>query len=220
MAKVAIVYHSGYGHTAVVAESVAEGVRRAGADAVLLKIEGLTQDFGPIIDAVTRLGRGDLRAPPPTWATSPPPSKPSPTPRRRSFTSAGLGRQAGRRLHQFTQLLGRQAARPAKSLHSRRPAWDELDQISASRLPGVTAAERGPETINRVASFIGLMTQSDNAGPDVTPPSGDRETARLLGRAGGQGGDPLGSAAPNRPSLRRCWRRPNSASARRRVITS
>ncbi|MAK61249.1 MAG: NADPH-dependent FMN reductase [Ponticaulis sp.] len=48
MTKVAIVYHSGYGHTAKLAEAVEEGVRRAGVDAVLLKADDLTKpDEGP-----------------------------------------------------------------------------------------------------------------------------------------------------------------------------
>ena len=47
--------------------------------------------------------------------------------------------------------------------------------------PNVTAAERGEHTLNRVGSFIGAMTQSDNAGADVTPPKGDHDTARHLG---------------------------------------
>src|SRR5688572_18959488 len=51
MAKVAIVYHSGYGHTAVLAEKAAQGVREAGADAVVLQIESAGQDFGPLLDA-------------------------------------------------------------------------------------------------------------------------------------------------------------------------
>ena len=47
--------------------------------------------------------------------------------------------------------------------------------------PNVTAAERGPDTINRVGSFIGVAAQSDNVSPELSPPAGDRETARLLG---------------------------------------
>ena len=52
MGKIAIVYHSGFGHTHVLAESVAEGVREAGAEPVLLRIEGADQDFQPLLDAV------------------------------------------------------------------------------------------------------------------------------------------------------------------------
>lgn len=48
MTKVAIVYHSGYGHTAKLAEAVAEGVTRGGAEVSLLKADDLTKpDEGP-----------------------------------------------------------------------------------------------------------------------------------------------------------------------------
>jgi len=42
MSKVAIVYHSGYGHTAKLAEAVAEGVVRGGSEVALLKADDLT----------------------------------------------------------------------------------------------------------------------------------------------------------------------------------
>ena len=70
--------------------------------------------------------------------------------------------------------------------------------------PSVTAAERGPDTLNRVGSFIGLAAQSDNASAEVTPPEGDRQTARLLGArvahaaqrwSAGQASQPLAEAA-------------------------
>ena len=48
MTKVAIVYHSGYGHTAKLAEAVAEGVERGGSEVALLKADDLTTpDAGP-----------------------------------------------------------------------------------------------------------------------------------------------------------------------------
>ncbi len=39
MPRIAIAYHSGYGHNEVLALSVAQGVRDAGGEAVLLKID-------------------------------------------------------------------------------------------------------------------------------------------------------------------------------------
>ncbi len=54
MTTIAIVYHSGYGHTAVVAEAVSEGVTRAGATPKLLKIENAAQDFTAFIEEVTK----------------------------------------------------------------------------------------------------------------------------------------------------------------------
>ncbi len=48
MAKIAIVYHSGYGHTAKLAEAVAEGARNEGAEVDVLKADDLTNPIeGP-----------------------------------------------------------------------------------------------------------------------------------------------------------------------------
>jgi len=179
MAKVAIVYHSGYGHTAVVAEKVAEGVRDGGGDALLLKIEGLTDAFGPILDAVTASDAvifgaptymGDVSAPFKAFADAS--SRVFATRAWADKLAAGFTNShsySGDKLHAL-QSLSILAAQHGMN-------WINLGLAP----PGITAAERGPETINRVGSFIGVMTQSDNAGPDVAPPSGDRETARLLG---------------------------------------
>jgi NAD(P)H dehydrogenase (quinone) len=52
MTTVAVLYHSGYGHTEVVAKAVAEGVTRGGAKAELLKIEKADQDFTEILSAI------------------------------------------------------------------------------------------------------------------------------------------------------------------------
>ena len=35
--------------------------------------------------------------------------------------------------------------------------------------------------LNRVGSWVGVMTQSDNAPADVTPPASDLETAKVYG---------------------------------------
>jgi NAD(P)H dehydrogenase (quinone) len=61
--------------------------------------------------------------------------------------------------------------------------------------PAIPAAERGPDTLNRVGGFSGLMSQADNDSPAVTPPAGDRETARLYGEriAWAQGSLDLGA---------------------------
>ncbi|NOU07338.1 MAG: NADPH-dependent FMN reductase, partial [Hyphomicrobiaceae bacterium] len=49
MSKIAIVYHSGYGHTAVLAESIATGARAvAGSDVTVYKADDLASpDKGP-----------------------------------------------------------------------------------------------------------------------------------------------------------------------------
>ena len=48
MAKIAIVYHSGYGHTAKVTEHVRKGAAEAGSDVTLYKAEDLASpESGP-----------------------------------------------------------------------------------------------------------------------------------------------------------------------------
>jgi NAD(P)H dehydrogenase (quinone) len=47
---VAVVYHSGFGHTAVVAKSVIQGVTDAGGQALDLQIESAGQDFSAILE--------------------------------------------------------------------------------------------------------------------------------------------------------------------------
>ncbi len=42
-------------------------------------------------------------------------------------------------------------------------------------------SDAAPNAANRMSYSIGAVSQSDNAGPDVTPPAGDKETMRLYG---------------------------------------
>jgi NAD(P)H dehydrogenase (quinone) len=53
MAKIAIVYHSGFGHTAVVALEVAAGVGQAGGEPVLIRLESAGQDFTAALEAAS-----------------------------------------------------------------------------------------------------------------------------------------------------------------------
>ncbi|KAK0357924.1 hypothetical protein LTR94_037404, partial [Friedmanniomyces endolithicus] len=52
MSKIAIVYHSGFGHTDVLARDVAQGVTDSGGVADLLRIDGLQADFGEFFDRI------------------------------------------------------------------------------------------------------------------------------------------------------------------------
>lgn len=178
-AKVAIVYHSGYGHTAVLADKVAEGVRDAGAEPILLKIESLTQDLVPLVDAAGEADAivfgaptymGDVSAPFKAFADAS--SKAFFTGAWKDKLAAGFTNShsySGDKLHALNSLAILAAQHGMN--------WINLGIPS----PAITAAERGPDTLNRVGSFIGLAAQSDNASPEITPPAGDRETTRRLG---------------------------------------
>ncbi len=179
MTRIAIAYHSGYGHTEVLAHSVAQGVRDSGAEAVLLKIDSAAQDFDPLIDEITASDAvifgaptymGDVSGVFKVFADAT--SKAFFTGGWKDKLAAGFTNShsfAGDKLHALTSLA------ILASQHGMN--WVNLGVPP----PNVPAAERGPDTLNRVGAFLGLAAQSDNVGPDVSPPAGDRETARLLG---------------------------------------
>jgi NAD(P)H dehydrogenase (quinone) len=179
MARIAIPYHSGYGHNEVLARSVAQGVRDAGGEAELLKIESAIQDFDPILDAVTGADAvifgaptymGDVSAAFKAFAEA----------SSETFAVGGWKDKlaAGFTVsHSFSGDKGHALESLAILAAQHGMNWINLGIPS----PAVPAAERGPDTLNRVGSFVGLAAQADNAAPEVSPPAGDRETARLLG---------------------------------------
>ena len=158
--SVAIVYHSGYGHTAVLADSIAQGVRDAGETPVLLKIDSAAQDFDAILAGVAPAQAVIFGAPTYMGDVSAPFKAFADASSKAFFNGAWKDKLAAgfTNSHSFSG-----------------------DKAHALNSLSILAAERGPETLNRVGSFVGLAGQSDNAAPELSPPSGDRETARLLG---------------------------------------
>jgi NAD(P)H dehydrogenase (quinone) len=180
MGKIAIVYHSGFGHTHVLAESAAQGVRDAGAEAVLLRIEGAAQDFGPLLDAVKEADgvifgsptyMGDLTSAFRAFAEAS--AKPWYTQDWKDKLAAGFtvsNSASGDKLNTLSSL--------AVFAAQHGMVW-----VSTGLLPGTAAGKTGPEDINRLGGFIGAMAQSEN-GPasEANPPAGDHLTVRHLGR--------------------------------------
>ncbi len=179
MARIAIAYHSGYGHNEVLALSVAQGVRDAGAEAQLLKIEGPAEDFDPLLDAITASDAvifgaptymGDVSAAFKAFAEAS--SKAFAVGAWKDKLAAGFTVS-----HSFSGDKGHALESLAILAAQHGMNWINLGIPS----PAVPAAQRGPDTLNRVGSFNGLAAQADNASPEISPPAGDRETARLLG---------------------------------------
>lgn len=179
MTKVAIVYHSGYGHTAVLAEKVAEGVRDAGQTPILLKIDNAAQDFAPLIDQITEADAVVFGAPTYMGDVSGVFKVFADATSSAFFTGAWKDKLAAgfTNSHSFSGDKAHALASLTILAAQHGMNWVNLGLPP----PGVTAAERGPDTLNRVGSFIGLAAQSDNVSPEISPPAGDRETARLLG---------------------------------------
>ena len=180
MARIAIAYHSGYGHTEILANSIAEGVRQSGAEAVLLKIDNAAQDFDPLLDAITASDGVIFGAPTYMGDVSGVFKVFADASSRAFFAGAWKDKLAagftvshsfaGDKLHALSSLAILAAQHGMNWINLGVPA------------PNVPAAERGPDTLNRVGSFIGLAAQADNLAADVSPPAGEHETARLLGQ--------------------------------------
>lgn len=178
--KVAIVYHSGYGHTAVVAQHVAKGAGEVpGVEATLYKAEDFGADKGPwdqlaaadaiIFGAPTYMGSASAQfkqfadASSKVWFTQGWKDKLA-----AGFTNSGSW--SGDKLNtlvQFATLAAQQG----------------MNWVNLGMMPGFNKKGSTPEDLNRVGAYLGLMTQSNiDEGPDTAPLPSDRKTAELFGR--------------------------------------
>jgi NAD(P)H dehydrogenase (quinone) len=181
MTKVAIVFHSGFGHTKVVADSLAQGVTDGGATPVLLQIENASQDFADMLQAA---GEADAIV----------------------FGSPTYMGDVSAALKAFFEASGKVwygqgwkdklAGGFTNSFNAAGDKGHTLMSIFTLAMqhgmiwagPGLVAASHGkptpdlsPSEVNRFSYSSGVATQSDNLGPDVTPGDGDKEFARLYG---------------------------------------
>ena len=178
--KIAVVYHSGFGHTAVVADAVAAGIAEAGGEATLLRIQSAADDFSPILEQASAADAiifgsptymGDVSAP------------------LKAFFEASSRVWMNR---------GWQDKLAAGFTNSLSPAGDKSNTlgsifvfamqhgmiwIGAGTPPGNVNgnSDAAPDAINRLSYSVGLATQSDNAPPEQTPTSGDRNSAHQFG---------------------------------------
>lgn len=181
MTTVAIVYHSGFGHTAVVAEHVAKGAGSLpGVTAKLFKADELASpDSGPwaelaaadaiVFGAPTYMGSASapmkqfMDASSKVWFTQGWKDKIA-----AGFTnSASWSGDKLATLEQFAVLAAQHGM-----------VW-----VGTGMAPGYNASTSSLENMNRLGSFLGLMTQANaDEGPDVAPPQTDRRTAEAFGQ--------------------------------------
>ncbi|SDY81258.1 flavodoxin family protein [Acinetobacter kyonggiensis] len=167
--SLAIVYHSPYGHTAKVASFIAQGAEQTGIDVHCMNIEHVNWEILDQADAIV-LGC-------PTYMGS--------------LTSAlkqFMEQSSKRWLARTWQ--GKLAAGFTNGGGLSGDKLAVLQQINLfamqhgmlwAGLPFMPTG-RSAQDINRMSSFLGLMTQSDNAPAEVTPPEGDLETAARFGK--------------------------------------
>lgn len=176
--KVSVVYHSGYGHTAKVANHVAEGAKQhQDAEVHIINLEALDDAAWATIDSSDAIIFGA-----PTYMGSV-------SSKMKEFMEKASGRW-------FKQVWKDKIA--AGFTNSQGLSGDKLNSLFqlyvnamqhsmiwvgfAQLAPSKTGIEYpGTDEVNRLSSYSGLMTQSNNDSPDVTPPSGDLEGAKIFG---------------------------------------
>jgi NAD(P)H dehydrogenase (quinone) len=166
--SIAIVYHSPYGHTAKVASCIAQGAEQAGIAVHSMNIEQIDWEVLDHADAIV-FGC-------PTYMGS---------------ITSGLKQfmeQSSKRWLARTW-QGKLAAGFTNGGGLSGDKLAVLQQINLfamqhgmlwSGLPMMPTG-RSAQDLNRMSSFLGLMTQSDNAPVEVTPPAGDLNTAIWFG---------------------------------------
>ncbi len=170
MALVAVVYHSGYGHTARVAEHVRMGA--AGVAGVSVRLMAVDEPDWPALDAADAIIFGA-----PTYMGS---------------VSAPFKQFMDQTSRQWLQQSWKDKL-AAGFANSGGLSGDKLAvlfqlQVFAGQhgmlwVPfPLMPTGNGPDDLNRMGAHLGLMTQSDNAPAELTPPAGDIRTAELFGR--------------------------------------
>ena len=177
MAQLVVAYHSGYGHTQKQAEAV-----RAGAAAV----EGVEANLVPVVDAndatFAALARADaIVFGAPTYMGGPS----AEFKRFADATSKVWATQAWRDkiAGGFTNSASLNGDKELTLLYFVTLAMQHsMIWVGTGLMPSNTSTSQRND-VNRMGSYIGPMAQSDaDVGPDVAPPPGDLETARLYGR--------------------------------------
>ncbi|MEU4957719.1 flavodoxin family protein [Streptomyces rimosus] len=173
---VAVAYHSGFGHTAVLAEAVRDGAADAGATVHLVKVDEITEEQWGLLDAADAIVFGSptymgtasgafhvfAEATSKRWATRAWQDKLA-----AGFTNSGS--KSGDKLHtlQFFTVLAAQ-----HGMH-----W-----VSLGLLPGWNSSTASENDLNRLGIFLGAGAQTDSdRGPDGVHKA-DIVTADHLGR--------------------------------------
>ncbi len=177
MAKVAIVYHSGFGHTKVQAEAVHRGASRVeNVDAVLIPIEEYETHWD-VLDRADAIVMGA-----PTYMAGA-------SAQFKAFLDATASRWAEQRWKDklaagFTNSAGYNGDKLNTLQQFNLFAMQHgMIWVGLGLLPGNHTSKGSPEDLNRLASFLGAMAQSNaDQSAELVPPLSDRATAEHLGQ--------------------------------------
>lgn len=175
--KIAVVYHSGYGHTQKQAEAVADGARQVtGAQVALIpvaeaeaRIDEINAADAIVFGSPTYVGsasaafKGFMEYSAKIWYAQGWKDKLA-----AGFTTSGS--QSGDKLSTLNQL-------------SIFAAQHGMIWVGLDLLPGNNNSKGSVNDLNRLGSWLGAMAQANgDEGPDVAPIQSDLDTARHLGQ--------------------------------------
>lgn len=174
---VAVVYHSGFGHTAKQAQHVVIGINSVeGATAKIITAEKAAKDPTMLNDheaiifgSPTYMGSASA----PFKAFMDSTSKIWMHQNWKNKIAAGFTNShslSGDKLNTLVQM--------AVFAAQHGMIWVGLGELDRSP-PGHAGKD---DKVNRIGSFLGAMAQSENRDPSETPPVGDLETAEILGK--------------------------------------
>lgn len=173
---VSIAYHSGFGHTAVVAEAVRAGAAEAGAAVHLIKVDEITDAQWELLDASDAIVFGS-----PTYmgTASGAFHKFAEDSSKRWFTDSWIDKLAAG----FTN----SASKSGDKLHTLQffqtlAAQHGMTWVNLGLKPGWNTSEASENDINRLGFFSGAAAQTHNdLGPEGVHKA-DLATAEHLGR--------------------------------------
>src|SRR5579863_1551721 len=177
--NVAIVYHSGFGHTAKQAEAVARGAASIlGTRASLYDVTEFNNDTWAALDRADAIIFGS-----PTYMGSPSAAF-------KTFAE-GTSKAWGDNLRWKDKIAA--GFTNSQNIHGDKlntlvafailAAQHGMHWVSLGLYPGWNTSTGSAEDLNRLGSFLGAMAQSNgDAAPDIAPPQSDLLTAEELGR--------------------------------------
>jgi multimeric flavodoxin WrbA len=177
MVKIAVVYHSGYGHTARQAQAVADGAAGiANVRVQLVSVENVEQHWRDLNDADAIIFgaptyMGSVSAPFKAFMDKS--SKAWAGQKWKDKIAAGFTNSASQSGDKLNTLIQLAVFAAQHGMH-----W-----INLGLMPGNNSSQGSPEDLNRLGSYLGAMAQSNSdAAPGIAPTASDLRTAAHLGR--------------------------------------
>jgi NAD(P)H dehydrogenase (quinone) len=180
MRKVAIVYHSGYGHTHEQAKAVAVGAECVADTKVdLIRIENAGQDMAPVLAVLDDADAIIFGAPTYMGSVSAP---------MKALMDASSKSFAGKKWNDkiaagFTNSAGHSGDKLNSLIQfTVFAAQHGMIWVTLGLPPGNNTTKGSHEDMNRLGGFLGAMAQSPaDAGPDLGPSASDKRTAEFFG---------------------------------------